>query len=443
MRGLRTNHWSLDRASDLAFLALGTAVGVGNFLVLPSLVLYRGGLSVVLVHFLSLIVLGSPLALAELIWGRWLLRPYTQSFKAVRPGFGWVPLLAMLALVTVAPPYFVEMGRTAMLLSKSISVRGFSGVAVVTGVRGAVFGTGAFAIGLLWLCSLLTAGSVVRLARSLKTFVLVALALWFVLALHVGLEWGSAGLRATLGSEIQPLSWDEIFDIAAFSLFSLSAGFGILYTFVFYASQAPLKASTGRTFWERPGSLLRVIVIMLIGDMFASAVSLVLISPYGLVGREGLGPLHDSRMLMLDWVPQILARGPQGFAWLLVHFGALLSAAMAAALSLVDTCVFHMERDLGWSRRKAAFHVASLGSGLILFSLVPAIGDAFAFFGGSLMLAISALALALGVGWLMPERAQRQIFGRGLQLDRLFTLWRLTLRWLVPAVLIVAIARMF
>jgi SNF family Na+-dependent transporter len=119
----------------------------------------------------------------------------------------------------------------------------------------------------------------------------------------------------------------------------------------------------------------------------------------------------------------------------LLHHTSLLAAGTAAALSLFDWAVFHVERGLEWTRPKAALHVWLLGTGLLVPSLLPSVMQWMDKWGSGFLLPLSALMLALGVGWNMPVSAQRQIFGRGFLLDRLFLIWRFSLRFLIPAFL--------
>jgi SNF family Na+-dependent transporter len=73
--------------------------------------------------------------------------------------------------------------------------------------------------------------------------------------------------------------------------------------------------------------------------------------------------------------------------------------------------------------------------------LVPALAAIMDKVGSVVLLPLSALSIAVAVGWFMPQAAQRQILGRGPLLDGFFLLWRPCIRYLTPAFLIWTLLR--
>jgi len=428
--------WSLYQRSDLVPLAVGSAVGIGNFLVLPSLVLYSGGVKVVLLHVLCLFLLGAPLVVAEFLWSRWLLRPYAKAWAVTGPGTAWLGSIAYFAIAFVASTYLLEMGRLLLLGVRWMTESGYPVPAyreqLTRGAgRWASYGGGAALLSLIaWIAS----GPVRKLARAMRTSLVVAFSGWAFLAIWVLQGWGTHGLRRLLYWDSTAIDRAVLTDNLALSLFSLSAGFGILYTFLYYASLKPVREEGADG--DRAGRILRTAGWILLGDLLASMASLLCVSPIalGAVGTDvALASRQSSAQLLLDWLPQIFVNKEGGPAMTGLLFLSLLAAGTAAFLSLFEVAVFALERELSWTRRKAVLHVYVLGLCLLALPLVPGLEAWLDMLGSGILLPLSAGAIAWAVGWRMPLKAQQSLFGRGLLLDPLFLIWRLSIRYLVPA----------
>ena len=447
MRWRKPTPWSLDQPSDLVPLAVGSAVGIGNFYVIPSLVLGKGGLIMVAVHLLGLFFLGSSLLLAEFLWSRWLLRPYLESFAAVSRNLAFVPLLTYLAVALILPSYIVELGRLLLLTMISIRESGF----VPSGARAHIESNfflsyiGAFVV--LAISCALTLRAPSRTARLMKLLVATSFSCWTFVAFKILSGWGNTGLSQILEWDSDHVNFDSVFRTLGFSLFTLSAGMGVMYTFTYYASQAPLSSETrSLPFWKRSGTLIRAVRWVVLGDFLSSLLCLVIVSPFAqslsALQMAGESKNVDSLLLILDWVPQILVhtRLASTFSANVFLIG-LLAAGFASAISLLDLMAFTLERELRWSRRRAVGHVFVLGLLMILLPLAPYMGRLLSWVGADLLLPVSAIFLCFAVGWKMPFRAQQSIWGRGLLLDPLHRIWRLSVRYLVPGFLLIYLVR--
>jgi NSS family neurotransmitter:Na+ symporter len=436
MRRARPNLWSLRSSGDLLALALGSAVGIGSFSVLPALVFYKGGLAVIVLHVLSLLLLGLPVIIAELIWGRWLLRPFSQSFRAVSPNLGWVPLLSTAAILFVAPPYYMELGRIGCVLGESL----LGGITTWEGVHlrieAAQMRSFFATVALLTLCALACMGPTARIARIVRGLLAFAFPSWIFLTAWVVASWGIEGLQRLFYWPSQLPPWPIFLQVTTFSLFSLSAGMGVLFNYVYYASQAPVGGKPGAdTGVGRSGLLLKTALLVLAGDLFSSFAALAILSPYGWgnLGPEAQGVLPAE--LVFERIPQVLSSGRGSIGLASLHFAALLAAGSASAISLFDWAVFNLEREMRWSRRRTVAHIWVLGLCLASFPLVPYLSSEMEALGMTYFLPLSALFISIAVGWRMPRKAQQLIFGRGLVLDRVFLLWRFSIRFLTPGFL--------
>lgn len=434
--------WSLDRRRDLVALCLGSAVGVGNFLALPSLVLYSGGVKVVLLHVLCLMLLGAPLLVGELLWSRWLLRPFAKAWAVTGPRGSRLGAIAYFAIAFIAATYLSELGRLVMLGVRWTMEGGYPVPAyrerLLLDGRWAAYLGGA---GLLTFVAWLGRGASRTLARAMGMCLVVAFSAWAFLVVWVLQGWGTRGLQRLLYWDSRPLDLAVLTDNLSLSLFSLSAGLGILYTFMYYASLKPHLEEASEN-WS--GRILRTTGWVLLGDMLASAASLVCASPFGLgaVGAEvELGSRQSSAQLIFDWLPQIFVNKEGGRAMTGLLFLSLLAAGSAAFLSLFDMAAFALEREFSWTRSKSVLHVYVIALVLLAFPLVPGVESVFDAVGSGFLLPLSAGAIAWAVGWRMPFRAQQSLFGRGLLLDPLFLIWRVSLRYLVPAGLVFLLLR--
>jgi len=281
-----------------------------------------------------------------------------------------------------------------------------------------------------------------RLVPWLRYGVLFSLGSWAVLSAWVSLEWGGEGFGRLLYWDTATISSDLILKVSSFSLFTLSAGLGIVYNLTFYGSQRPRQTVVeGLGFWARAGRPLRVLGWVLLADIVSSLASLALISPFGVGGLES-SPLPGDQLL-LDWLPQIFGPRFLGEAAGSLLLVSLLSAGFVAFVTLLDFAVTNLQIEQKWSRRKAMIHVLGIGAILLIPELFPRLRQWIEAWGQNVLLPLSALGFALLAGWRMPARAQRNIFGRGLLLDPFFLLWRLSIRFVVPAVLVLLILRGF
>jgi NSS family neurotransmitter:Na+ symporter len=424
----------------------GSAIGVGNFFNVPSLVLYSGGMMSFLVHVFGIIVFGASLLVGEILWSRWMLRPYWQSFqlfKSVKVGI--FPVFSFLAILLIAPSYFGDLGHILMLFSQTSLTR-VVGVEpwIVQGIT-EQFIKLLCTVLLAYVCYRLTRLYPANLSRVFFVLVFVSLVSFMIVCLGIGMHWGFENLKLVFYWDESRIHVHSVFKNLMFSLFTMSAGFGVIYHFFHYASFKPLSFENddNQSFWKKPGGVF-VLVGWVVGlDLLMSFMSLVMISPFASSelqkislyrGTNGqVGHFIDSQILILDWVPLVLSRASGGEYLEGCLYLGLICAGLASAVSLLDLCVFSFETELNWSRKKSAQHIFAVVLLSLSVTWLQPLTLALKQIGAELFLPLSALILSLVVGWKMPKRYQWQIVGRGLLLDRVFDLWRFSVRYLTPA----------
>jgi NSS family neurotransmitter:Na+ symporter len=449
--------WSLHRTRDVLSLVAGSALGIGNFFAIPSLVLYSGGAISLITHFVGLLVLGATLLVGEIVWSRWLLRPYWQSYQVFKKYKTWLfPFFSILAIVLIIPHYISDLGHILLLFVQSSLTRVIGLDAwVVQGAEEQILRL-VMSVLIASLCYITLRAYPAKLARLFFFLVMISLVSFLMVCFGIWSQWGPGQFTNLLYWDESRVNMDSIFKNFVFSLFTLSAGFGVVYHFFYYGSHKSIQNEDAQTgsFWKKPGGIFRLVGWVFLLDVLMSLLSLVMISPFANSELEKVAMYRNSEshlsnhfvsseILVLDWVPLVLSRAKGGeYLEGCLYFGLLLSG-FASALSLLELCVFSFESELSWSRRKSAFHVWGFLVIALSTTFIPQFANGMRIVGAEFFLPLSCLILCLLVGWRMPRRYQVQIIGRGLLLDRVFELWRFSIRYLTPGFLIYYFVRLF
>ncbi len=434
------NHWSLARQHQVIYLALGSAMGIGNLVIFPSLLARYGILSVFFLHLMMLLVFSLPLMLAEMIWSRWLQRSLAESFRSIGIIGALIWPIIVLAWIDVTPGYLIELGR---LISELVEPWWAFQDRLATWIGGSVsaarslvsYGMAMILMAVSLMFCVLPKRRLVRLFRIL-CFGVLASALILIGGILAGTTW-SGDYSGVFALEFRRLNEGALLEIFTYSLFTLSAALGIHYTFVFYGSQKASSPRSREGFWKSPGSLLRLAAWVTLGDVIFSILAALLLVSY-LGSNLYLGSEHDfshPEFFVLHAFPQILLRLKAGFFFYSLYLFLLLAAGFMALLSLIDVALLTIEKELKMHRWGAALLVGFLLALLSAAPLIPVVREWVSDFGQGFLLPIAALLWSLVAGWGMPRRAQASLIGRGPILDGILLLWRFIVRWLLPSVL--------
>ena len=159
---------------------------------------------------------------------------------------------------------------------------------------------------------------------------------------------------------------------------------------------------------------------------------------FPLIFALGLSELVSGSTLgaLFITLPQAFAgMGAAGRVVGLLFFAALVVGALTSAISLLEVVVSAVIDGLGWSRRRAAL---LMGAAITLLGAPAAwnIGvlDVMDQVANNLFLLGGGLALSIFVGWRMRDPIGE--VSAGAEGVRWFFLWRVLLRFVVPAVLL-------
>lgn len=219
------------------------------------------------------------------------------------------------------------------------------------------------------------------------------------------------------------------------AFFSIGLAMGVMVTYGSYVS--PQR--------RLPGAALTIAI----GDtVFAVMAGLVI---FPAVFSFRLDPAQGPALAFVV-LPEVFAQ-MRGGAWVGAAFFTLLAiAALTSAVSLLEVPVAFVMHRRGWSRRRASL---ALGSFIFVLGVPASLGfgpwsalrgvggrgilDAMDFVAANILLPLNGLLIAVFLGWVWPRRAALQACD--LQEDRLGRLWHGSLRYAVPLLVAVVLAR--
>ena len=423
--------------TNIGFLmaAAGSAIGLGNIWKFPYITGDYGGGAFVLVYLVSVLVVGLPLMVTELVIGRRAQKNQVKAYEVNhRPRSKWQlnGWLGMASGFLILSFYSVIAGWAMAYIFKSIA--GFSGtteqiqqqfVDLVVSPGDSIFWHSIFMI----LTIAIVAGGVKSgIERWSKILMPTLLLLLLGLMLHglFNTNGGVAALNFLFKPDFSKLSAEAVLSALGHAFFTLSLGMGCMITYGSYM--------------KRDGSIIKDAIIISFLDTLIALMAGVAI--FSLVFHYGMEP-GQSVGLIFKTLPVLFAdTGP----WVSVPFFVLLTfAALTSAISLLEVVVVYFIDEKGWSRVKVTL---SVGAVVYLFGLLSAIAsitvpfrgsdqgflDIFDFATTNYMLPAGGLLTCLFIGWVMKEKDFSDEFGAS---GLLFKSLRLMLRFVTPVAIFI------
>jgi neurotransmitter:Na+ symporter, NSS family len=444
----------------------GSAVGLGNFLRFPGLAAQYEGGAFMIPYFLSLLLIGLPLAWAEWAMGRYGgVRGFnsTPGIFRVICGGRWSAFLGVFGLIVPVVIYmyyvFIEawcLGYAWNYLTGSLSLgkdrdayAGFFGTFIGADADGALLKQPfnqtlvftALCVGLNFL--LIYRG----ISKGIEWFCLRAMPLLVVCAVLVLIRVLTLGTPDPTRPELNVWNglgfmWNPHFGETGFLeslsnakmwlqaagqiFFSLSVGFGVVITYASYLRQnddialGSTTAVAGNEFCE-----------VSLGGLITVPAAFVFLGAAGAVGGTfGLG--FQTLPLVFDMMP--LGR-LVGF----LFFFLLFLAAITSSLSMLQPAIAFLEEGLGLGR-KASVAVLGLitlaGNAVVVtFSGNTAAIDGMDFWVGTFCIYVLATIQTLIFGWVLGTKKGMAELERGaaIRIPRWFPF---VIRYVSPAVLL-------
>jgi len=453
----KKNVWSTRLGFYL--VAIGSACGLGNLWRFPVVVGDNGGGAFVLLYVMCALLLGLPLLIGELILGRKTGKSVMAGMEALASNPHQKKEREALGL---KPSFFRFVGTFAVLLSMAI----LSYYAVISGwvlhfviqflmsfTEGAsstmgarlseLMNNGWLQIGLasvhLLLVMIIVLKGVQEGLEKWVGYMMPAFGVLLVILMYksISLPSGIEALRFLLYPDFSKLNLSSLLSAIGHVCFTLSVGLGTMVTFGSYMRDQEHIPTAG----------FRVTLV----DTFVSVFAGLLIFPIVLSASNI--PLTDPGLLF-EALPRFLLDLSGGQAFGLLFFVCLYLATLGATIGLFEMVVSNLQEKFKWTRAQTTWVTGLL---LLIASTVPALSssvfkgirvagmmlleilDAFLI---NLLLPVLALlvSVALSYGLSLSEKRSLFVDNHRLESVALFEHWTWILRYLVPALIVLALA---
>ncbi|MCB2156917.1 sodium-dependent transporter [bacterium] len=349
-------------ASNIGFLlaAVGSAIGLGNIWKFPYIMGENGGAAFMLVYLACIILVGTPVLIAEFAVGRQGKTSAVSCYKVIAPGTPWWlnGLLGVLAGFVILSFYSAVAGWVL----KYFMIGVFEGY----GAYNAETSGGLF-VGLItgfdqpliyqFIIMALTAliiyfgieKGVERAAKILMPLLFAILALLLIRSLT--LKGGMAGVEFMFKPDFTKLSGKGVLEALGHAFFTLSVGMGAMMTYASYLDGKSNLATVGATV-----ATLDTVIAIMAGLVIFPAVFAFNMDP-------GQGPA-----LIFITLPQVFAEMPLGRLVGSSFFFLIFVAALTSTISILEPVVTWLVDDVKVNR-----HVSTAIASFLIFLVgIPA-----------------------------------------------------------------------
>lgn len=385
------------------FAAVGSAVGLGNIWRFPYETGANGGAAFLLIYVLCVLLLGTPLMLAELTVGRASHSNAVGAFRRLAPGSKWwlTGVIGMISDLLIIGFYSVVAGWTLHYTCVSVAGR----------LESQPFGD--FMVGpwmpLMWMTifillnlAILLGGVQKGIERASNILMPLLGVLMLVLCVNSAMLPGAGeGLKFLFHPDFSKINGQVILSAMGQSFFSISMGVG---TLLIYGSYLPNSTKMGKV--SLSICLLDTLIAILAGIIIFPACF-----AYGIQPDAGPG-------LAFITLPNVFMQMPGGYVWSIAFFLLLAVAALTSSISMLECPIAILQEQLKWSRRRAVLVTSLvawvLGIGCCL-SFCPSCAEALSVAGISLfdlfdkatanyLMPLGGLLVSLFVGWRMDRK---------------------------------------
>jgi len=384
----------------------GSAVGLGNLWRFPYLVGTNGGAAFIIIYLAIVFLLALPIMYAEFVVGRRAQSNVYGAFKKLAPGSKWgiIGVMAIICCILIVSFYSVVGGWTIDYLVKAVmgefssGSEGFDGLfaqTVSSNYRPLLFmllfvGTSA---------TVLLAGVKDGIEKYSKVLMPLLFLMVIIIAVRsVTLPGAGEGLDFLFKPDFSKVTAGTVLDALGQAFFSLSVGFGIIFTYASYVN--------------RDENLIKMSAQTATADTLFAIIAGIAIMPavfaFGIEPGQGPG-------LVFVTLPYVFAQLPLGSVLAAIFFFVLYVAALTSAISLLEVAVAYVIEEFKISRRAAVLTVVaivlflgtfcSLSQGLLgdVKILGNNIFDLFDKTTANILIPLGALLIVLFAGWRMKR----------------------------------------
>lgn len=383
--------------------AVGSAVGLGNIWRFPYETGTNGGAAFLLIYLLCVLLLGTPLMLAELSLGRASHSNGVGAFRRLAPGSKWwiTGIIGMVSVLLIVGFYSVVAGWT--LHYTMVSVTGTLGEQDFSSFMQGPWMPFVWMTVFVLINTMIVLGGVQKGIERASNVLMPLLALLMVVLCINSLLLPNAGdgIRFLFHPDFSKITGQTVLSAMGQSFFSISMGVG---TLLVYGSYLPNSTKMGKT----------SLTICLL-DTLVAIVAGVIIFPacfaYGIQPDAGPG-------LAFITLPGVFMQMAGGYFWSIAFFLLLAVAALTSSISMMECPIAILKEQCHVSRRRAVIIVAIIAWVLgtaCSFSFYPQMADTLSIAGISLfdcfdkltanyLMPLGALLVSLFVGWRMDRK---------------------------------------
>jgi SNF family Na+-dependent transporter len=455
--------------------AAGSAVGLGNYLRFPGKAAAYGGGTFMIPYFVSLLIIGIPIAWVEWTFGRYGgTKGYNSApgiFSTIwnRRGSRYIGVIALLIPAVIYMYYvYIEawcLAYTGFYLTGILPLDAAKGAArysdffnefVGAKQDGIVLGTtlGGTAIFFLLAVSAYNFYLVYRgISKGIERFVRWAMPTLIVLSVIIMVRvltlgtpdpahpelnvWNGLGFMwnpkpmtpgaGTFSALLNPQMWLEA---AGQIFFTLSVGFGILMVYASYLRRNDDVALS---------ALTTVSTNELCEVVFGGLITLP--AAFIFLGAAPLANVLGSTLgLGFHTFPQIFERMPAGALFGAMWFFMLFIAAITSSVSMLQPVLVFLENECGLSRKKGVAVLGGLtifGNLLVVYFSKDLVAlDTMDFWVGSVLIYILATIMVILFGWVFPLEKGLKEAARGADF-RIPRFFAFVIKYVCPAYLLV------
>lgn len=386
--------------------AVGSAVGLGNIWRFPYETGQNGGAAFLIIYILCVLLIGTPLMLAELTIGRASHSNGIGAFKRLAPGSNWwiTGLLGMVAVTLIVSFYSVVAGWTMHYTCSSMA-------GTLAEQEFGSFMQGPW-LPLVWMTLFLALNALILLGGVQKgierasniLMPLLGILLVVLCANSLSLDGAANGLRFLFHPDFSKITGKVVLSAMGQSFFSISMG---VSTLLVYGSYLPNSTKMGKT----------ALTICLLDTAIAILAGVIIFPAcfaFGIEPDAGPG-------LAFITLPDVFLRMAGGQLWSIAFFLLLAVAALTSSISMLECPIAILQEQKTMSRRKAVLVICLvawvLGTGCCLsmnpgWASMLSVGDLslFDLFDkgtANFLMPLGGLLMSLFVGWRMDKNTLR------------------------------------
>ncbi|MEM7175549.1 MAG: sodium-dependent transporter [Chlamydiota bacterium] len=440
---LPREHW----ASRFGFVmaAAGSAIGLGSLWRFPYIAGQNGGGAFVLLYILFTLVLAAPVFIAELLIGRKTQSSPVFAYQLLaKKASNWkmIGYLNILTCFLILSFYCVISGwclnYTFMSLNQFSIGKTDAQISQIFNIVASSPNLSLFWLALFLLLNIGIVYSGIRKGIEHWSRILTPALLVILIAL-TGYSCTLKGFPQAFAFIFTP-RWsactpDTILKALGMAFFSLSAGLGIIVTYGSYLkSEENLVKTTG------------IVAIM---TLFVSITAALMMFPIAF--SHNFSP-DQGPGLIFKIMPVLFAKLPGSLIISTVFFLLFVFTALTSSISLLEVIVANLMELLKWNRAKAVI-TASVAT--FLFGIPSALGGSKKLFPtweqiygkdflttmdditADWMLPLAGLLTTVFIGYRVNHQISREEFCTGTTWHSLFRPWLMTIRYIVPAIIVI------